>query len=108
MELLQKANVCLKFRVYFSFPSNACGFFSKYIFSVKEVGLQLLEMRRKNNLQQKRIEFLKWDVVVTGGAIVLAGCFLKNGRDFHSFLCWTQILATDDGKEFCGTILKLL
>lgn len=55
--LLLKASVCLKFRVYFSFPSNVCGlFFRNYIFfSVEEVGLQLLEIGEKGNLKQKKI-----------------------------------------------------
>lgn len=37
-----------------------------FVFSIEEVGLQLLEMEEKGSLQQKRIGFPKWDVVVTG------------------------------------------
>lgn len=43
--------------------------------SIEGVGLQLLEMGEKGNLQQKRVGFPNWDVVVTGGAIVLTEYF---------------------------------
>lgn len=62
-----------------------CGFLFFFLFfSIEEVGLRLLEMEEKGSLQQKRIGFPKWDVVVTGGAIVLTEYFLRNGPNFSS------------------------
>ena len=37
-------------------------------------------------MQQKRIGFPKWDVVVKGVAIVLAEYFLGSRRDLHSLI----------------------
>lgn len=47
----------------------------------------MLEMEERGNLQQKRIGFPKWGVVVTGAAIVLTEDFLRNGPN-----CRNQML----------------
>ena len=99
----------LKFRIYFRSPSNTCGVFSNYIFSVEEVGLQLLEIgEEKNNLWSKRIGFPKWDVVSQEVPLFQWDTFLGMEETFILYSSepnFSKQLVV--GKELCDAILKL-